>query len=411
MQRDPVFFWKTPLASASQRWLPGLLLLVVLLSTLTACSSNAGIFASTSWQAGALQNEQLQALTVDPNNLNDIYAGDSRDGVFVSTNAGSTWKKLGVGLPPAAIFALAFDIPGKKLYAATAAGLFVSADGARNWSAVKGLPGDSYTALAFNVQSPQSIYVGTALSGVLKSDDGGSSWVSIKSGLPTSSAVTSLLYDPNSRQLWVAFASALYRSDTNGAGWREMDRGLPANVGINTLASADGTSSQSDQIFAGTNHGFFLSADQGQHWAQSRTSLADLHIQAILADVTQATVVYAATNIGVLRSQDNGQTWQQVASGLPTNLAIKGLVQGGDNFGQLLVVSHGVYLYPGTSSVFDASRLIPLLIVLLFFVLLSRLMIARRKRSQYSISAVPADQSASAESEPESTAKRDEFNE
>jgi photosystem II stability/assembly factor-like uncharacterized protein len=382
MQKCPVLSpWTTVIRL---RWfsVPLFLSLVFLLSGLTACTT-PGIFSGGSWQAGSLQSEHIQVLAVDPNHSRNIYAGDTQDGVFVSTDAGFTWKKGGVGLPlPVTIYALSFDIPGERLYAANTAGLFVSTNSAQSWSPVNGLPPDSYTALAFDVNSPHTIYVGSARSGVLESTNDGAGWTAISNGLPERSAITSLLYDPNLKQLWVAYTNALYRSADQGASWQIMDSGMSANAGINALALGDVTSGDGSLIFAGTNHGFFRSTDAGQHWAQSQSSLANLHIHAILTDATQANVVYASTQIGVLRSQDSGQNWEQVASGLPSGQFINGLVQGGDSYAQLLVAAHGIYLYPGTGSVFDPSRLIPLILILLFFVILYRFLVVRRRKSR-----------------------------
>lgn len=358
-------------------------LLLILSFVLSACASNSGLFSGGGghWQAEGLQNQHLQVLAVDPHHLRDIYAGDAQNGVFVSTDAGQTWKQSSTDLPlPLAISALAFDTLGQKLYAATSTGLYVSNNAAAMWSLVAHLPADSYTALAFDANSPHTIYVGTAHSGVFTSIDDGAQWTSINHGLPTQS-LTSLLYDPNLKQLWAAFADAVYRSDDNGARWQPMSNGLPPNAGITALALGGSTPDNPNLILAGTAHGFYRSTDTGQHWAQSQLSLAGLHISAVLLDATQANVVYISTNIGVLRSQDNGQNWGQLATGLPANQPVTSLVQGADNNAQLFVASHGIYVYPGSGGgTFSPGQLVPILAVLLFFGLLYWFFGTRRRR-------------------------------
>ena len=100
------------------------------------------------------------SLTVDPNNPQIIYAGDIQDGVFASTNSGTTWSQQSVGLPlPISIFALVFDDPGKKLYAATNSGIFVSANATIKWVHLSGLPVDSYSSVAFDLNASHVIYV------------------------------------------------------------------------------------------------------------------------------------------------------------------------------------------------------------------------------------------------------------
>ncbi|HEX7736520.1 MAG TPA: hypothetical protein VF458_16845 [Ktedonobacteraceae bacterium] len=358
-----------------------LLVLFVLLLTLTACASNSGIFSGGSWQASGLQKQHLQVLAVDPNHLQHIYAGDAQDGVFASTDAGATWKASSIGLPtPLAVNTLSFDLDGKKLYAATSAGLFVSSDSATSWSRVAGVPAaDSYSSLSFDANTPQVVYVASAHAGVLESRDNGVSWTSVSSGLPEV-ALTSVLYDPNQKNLWAAATNSIYRSSDNGATWRAMNTGLPASVGVNVLALGAVSSSSGDLIFAGTDHGFFITSDAGQHWAQSQFSLANLKVRAVLLDATQPAVVYASTDIGVLRSNDSGQNWTDVASGLPGNQPFAGLAQGDVNYAQLLLASRGIYRYPGTASALDPSRLLPILLVLLFFFLLYYFFARHRRR-------------------------------
>jgi len=162
-----------------------LLLLVGLLLLLTACASNSGVLGGGSWQASGLQQENVQVLATDPTHLQSVYAGDARDGIFASTDAGVHWKASNSGLPvPVAVKALAFNLSGKKLYAATSAGLFVSSDSAAIWSQVTGVPTDSYSALSFDVNTPQVVYVASAHSGVLMSRDDGVKWSSITTPTP-----------------------------------------------------------------------------------------------------------------------------------------------------------------------------------------------------------------------------------
>lgn len=371
-------------------------LLVLLLFVLAGCAPSSGIFAGGSWQAGGLQNLHLQALAVDPNHLRNIYAGDAQNGVFVSTDAGVTWKQKNAGLPlPLAVRALSFDLSGKKLYAATSAGLFQSSDSAATWSAVANVPSDAYTALTFDVNSPRAVYAGTAHSGVFKSSDEGVNWTRISAGLPAG-VIASLLYDPNLKQLWVAFADALYRSDDDGANWHAMSNGIPANAGINVLALGAITGDNVSLVFAGTEHGFFRTSDAGEHWAPSQFSLANLHIYAVLLDANSPGIVYASTNIGVLRSRDSGQNWDQLGSGLPDRQAIGSLAQGNDSNSRLFATARGIYFFPGNGGIFNPSQLIPIVFILLCFYLLYRFFIARRRTAFRAAPALTENEPASA---------------
>lgn len=364
-----------------------MLMLLPLLVLLSACGSTVGIFAGGTWQASGLQNQNIRAIVVNPNNLQEIYAGDAQNGVFVSTNAGQNWVQRSTGLIlPTGIHTLAFDNTGKKLYAATDAGLFVSADGAQHWSSIgsakSGLPADSYTAIAFDLHTASIIYVGTAHHGVLKSVNNGASWSNSSTGLPTEDTVNDLVYDSNTRQLWAATDMGVYQSGNGGTSWRLLNNGIPAADVINAVLPADASGGAGGLIYAGTNHGFYLSKDSGAHWSQSQDSLTGTGIHAILIDYSQVSTVYVATDIGALRSLESGQTWSGISSGIPRDQAVYALAQGTSGYSQLYAASRGIYLYPGNGGAFSIGRIIPILVILLFFYLLFLLVSRGRRRSR-----------------------------
>jgi photosystem II stability/assembly factor-like uncharacterized protein len=269
-------------------------------------------------------------------------------------------------------------MPGKKLYAATSAGLYVSADAGQNWQIVSGLAADSFTALAFDLNASQVIYAGTINAGVFKSTNGGVSWTPVGVTQFKQTPLNGLTIDSITHRVWASTSMGIYRSDEGGADWQLMDSGIPQGDSINTVFSPIVVDGAQDVVFAGTAHGFFRSTDAGQHWTASQTSLSGLSIYAIIQDYHIPATIYAASSIGVLRSVDNGQNWDLVASGIPKGQAVTALVQGSPNYSQLFAVAHGIFVYPGSDS-FSPSRLLPLLPILFLFVLLY-FMITRKNR-------------------------------
>lgn len=366
---------------------PGLsrlsLVLLPLLICLAACAPGTGIFAGGSWQSGGLQKQHIRALAVDPNNLQNVYAGDAQNGVFASTDAGMHWSQRSTGLPlPLTIHALAFDGPGKKLYAATDAGVYASADAAQHWTAIIGLPADSYTALAFDLKAPHTIYAAAEHQGVLVSTNDGSSWSTASGGLPMGIMINGLAFDADQHQLWAATNLGIYRSGNGGITWQALNEGLPAAVVVYTVLPASINGGTQGLVFAGTNQGLFRSQDGGARWSRSQETLSETSVYAILIDYRQASTVYVAISIGVLRSDDNGQNWGGVASGLPKGQPVYALALGSNGYNQLYAADNDVYLYPGNSSIFDPSQFIPFLLIIFGFLVLYRLTARGRKRSR-----------------------------
>lgn len=368
-----------------------LLVLSLFLVAFSACAPNTGVLGGGTWQAVGLQHEHIRSLEVDPGNPQLLYAGDEQNGVFTSTDGGSHWTQSSVGLPsPVFVHALSFDGSGKKLYAATDHGLYVSTDKAHHWSiagkigsASGDLPAGTYTSVAFDNSAPHTIYTGTMQHGVFVSTDDGASWTSARNDLPTDIAINGLTFDSNTHQLWAATTGGIYRSDDRGATWRAFNTGLPASLDISNIETADSDGGASGLIYAGTNRGFFLSHDSGAHWATSQESLQGINITAILIDFrsTNATTVYIGTNVGAFRSDDSGDHWGGIGAGLPRGQPVYALLIGGSGNSQLYASTNALYMFPGTSGGLSFTRLVPLLLIVALFFLLYSLMSRSRRRS------------------------------
>jgi photosystem II stability/assembly factor-like uncharacterized protein len=364
-----------------------LLLTVFLLLCLSACTPTSGIFAGGDWQSSGLPHQQIRALTVDFNNPQVIYAASSQGKNFTSIDGGQHWTERSTGLPiDSSINVLSFDSTGKKLYAATGAGLFVTTDAALHWIAVKeAAPGGPYTysALAFDINEPHTIYAGTAMHGVLLSKDDGNTWSFANTGLPPGVTINALTFDTDTQQLWAATTSGVYRSDNRGESWQALNTGLPASVVVYSVQPdtivAGGTRGL---IFAGTNHGFFYSQDAGKHWVTSQDSLVGTNVHVIYVDFHKPTTLFVGTDVGVLNSNNSGQNWDRPGPGMPRDQAVYSITWGASNYSQLFAAANDVYMYPGTSGRFSFNRILALLIIVVFFYALYRLVRRRRRPSK-----------------------------
>ncbi|HEY9164678.1 MAG TPA: T9SS type A sorting domain-containing protein [Candidatus Kryptonia bacterium] len=91
---------------------------LVISDTRLFAGTGKGVYISTnngdSWESKGLSNNSVLSLACYGT---DLFAGTSHNGVFVSTDTGSTWTSVSAGLPNASIDALALS--GKDLFAGT----------------------------------------------------------------------------------------------------------------------------------------------------------------------------------------------------------------------------------------------------------------------------------------------------
>jgi hypothetical protein len=126
-----------------------------------------------------LGNNTVRALAIQGTN---IFAGTQGEGVFLSTNNGSSWDTVNTGLPSHQIYALA--VRGTNIYAGTYGfGVFLSTNNGASWTALDtGVTGPK--VISCLTVSGSNIFAGTVEGGVFASKDSGNTWASVNLGFP-----------------------------------------------------------------------------------------------------------------------------------------------------------------------------------------------------------------------------------
>jgi hypothetical protein len=260
----------------------------------------------TSWtpvNAGTGTPPAVYALAVSGTNL---FAGTSYNGVLLSTNNGTSWTAVNSGLPIhdlgggnweiTAVHSLAVSpngAGGTNIFAGTGTGkdgIFLSTNNGTSWTAVNtGLMTDAavtewvFSSFAFspNGAGGTNIFAGTQ-DGIFLSTNHGTSWTGSGTGLiiyPVD--ITALVVSPNGAGGTNIFAgtngSGVYLSTDNGStNWTQVNSGL---TGFNTLVNALAVSGKN--LFAGVSGiigthsgGVFLSTNNGTSWTGVSSGLA-----------------------------------------------------------------------------------------------------------------------------------------
>ncbi len=86
-----------------------------------------------------LEDRGARCLAVDPEDPDTLYVGTSDEGIFKSTDAGTSWEKLS-GIEHPRVTAVALSPAGGAVYAGTEpSALFVSRDGGASWRELEGM--------------------------------------------------------------------------------------------------------------------------------------------------------------------------------------------------------------------------------------------------------------------------------
>lgn len=214
-----------------------------------------------------------------------LYSSTSQ-GVFRSSDLGATWTVRSTGMTELRTSGIV--MAGTRLYVVGPGGVFRSDNQGGSWAAA-GLAGVDVRSIA---ALGDVIFVGTNGSGVLKSVDGGATWVPSNAGL---SATTFRAIEARGTTLFLGgeIGTGVFRSTDSGTSWTKLAGGLPSS-------SYRGFASNDQFIVAGSfGGGVFYSKDNGDTWAELNAGLTDKTIFDLV--ISNGFLVAATNTAGIFR--------------------------------------------------------------------------------------------------------------
>ncbi len=226
-------------------------------------------------------HRQAAALQVDRSNSNILYAGILNDkefgGVFVSRDAGQTWKQNSDGLDGRDVFVLR-QAADNTLVAGTDHGIFALPANASRW-----IPRDLPLA------KPQAVVLRKA---------------STRTTTANELAPRVTVLELGAEKWFAATSTALFVSSDLGATWRAESLpgiGVPVSISVSGKVIA----------IAGRNT-VTVSVSGGESWLPTKTLDADFSISSVAVD--NSGDVWLAARTGLFRSTDAGDTWKKISS-------------------------------------------------------------------------------------------------
>jgi photosystem II stability/assembly factor-like uncharacterized protein len=188
------------------------------------------------------------------------------------------------------VYFYAPDGQAKKMLAATNKGLFrtVAADPSKGWVKVPFGAGldERVLCVSTHPQSVQTIYVGTANSGVIVSHDGGETWQQV-ADVSAAAPVNVIEQDPTrAAYIYVGTTQMLFMSHDGGEKWQRRGGNLPYGSYTSILIN----SQNPDEIFVGSafenpgNNGVFHSTNAGDTWKRVDPELPSRRVWSLAFD-------------------------------------------------------------------------------------------------------------------------------
>jgi photosystem II stability/assembly factor-like uncharacterized protein len=179
------------------------------------------------------------------------------------------------------------------------------------------------------------LFATTSDSAVLRSSDGGATWISCNNGLDRPRWAHCFCFTFNGRLL-LGKSWGIYRSSTNGNSWTPM--AIDSNIDIYTLERTE----RSGTFFAGTNgNGLYRSSDDGYTWTHIQNGLTTPVVNSLTSiasadDTNEIVLAGGDINTGLFRSTDAGMNWSH-ATGSMAYRSVFGLATSPPSAGPVVV--------------------------------------------------------------------------
>ncbi len=278
----------------------------------------------------AIHNLQVEVSFADPDR---VYVTSYPGGVFRTLDGGDTWHESNFAMP-------SFDVVDPVL--------------------------QGYYSLALDPVDPERLYLGVYEHGVLRSTDGGATWMPMHHPAVARAGIRRLAIDPtDTSRLYLATEQGMFVSHDRAATWTPLGNGLDTEDILSVQVDDAG------RVFAGTGGyglwmydaarqtwvfiggagtgewhvwerrlyqyssllfapddrdtiylghfpgGFFVSQDRGASWRSRSLGLGNDGMFSLAVHPDDPDVLFAGTYNGIVRSDDRGGRWRQTSSGMP----------------------------------------------------------------------------------------------
>jgi photosystem II stability/assembly factor-like uncharacterized protein len=293
-----------------------------------------GVFRSTdsgkAWtQISPPENDEIrnvESVAIDPRDASTIYAGTWHL-PWKTLDGGKTWTSVKGDetkiIDDSDIFSITVDaFNPDRVYCSACSGIYRSLDNGRNWTKFKGIP---FTARRTHIifQNPtreKEIFAGTT-EGLWRTTDGGENWTQV---IQKEVTINEIKIHPTapSRVIIGTDHSGVLISEDGGTTFR------PSNAGFVTrqVSSIIPDPLQRGRVFVSTlfngiDGGVYVSEDNGRTWQPASTGLGANDVYALCAPPGNSRRLYAGTETGVYYSDNSGGTWKRAEmkkAGKPT---------------------------------------------------------------------------------------------
>ena len=298
---------------------------------------------------------RVVTLAINPKNPRTLYCGSADGGVWKSIDGAKSWFSVSDDFTTQAMGALAIDpVDTNVVYAGTGEanygqrmfegdGIYKSSDAGKSWRkvGVSTLPANSNVSmLAIDPKNPNNLYAaipqgtfGANESGIWKSTDAGNSWTNVLAGITNDVIINpinpNILYTASSQISYGMTVSrvGIHKTTDAGVTWTKMQVPLTVNEDLMGRISLALCADQPDVVLAGISEnsrsgfktrlvGVYKTTNGGDAWEKLSVPFDYIVSQGWYDNIVgvnpkDPNILYAG-GVKLIRSGDGGKTWTRI---------------------------------------------------------------------------------------------------
>ena len=313
------------------------------------------------------------AIVIDPANADNIFVATEGDGIYYSTDGGTSWNFNATGAGENGAARCIFIKPGSSdiVYAGfLSLAICRSEDAGATWQfAGNGIATLQVDDIEISPLDPDRILVGFEAEnsgGCYMSSDGGNTW-ELVSGLPGTRFSQVTFGADGAMYAWSNGPSSiaqegLYKSTDNGATWNNMGPNIGSVFETQIFALTASSTDPSLVFIGGNNFGLngwesmiYKSTNGGETWINTYMGPPDdfYSVRYLFIDPNSADeIIYAGykseVHGGFLKSTDAGLGWTEIGTAIPGTYRWGGAIVCDPNDSDKLLAGRGGYGIDGT---------------------------------------------------------------
>ena len=319
---------------------------------LKSCIPESALQALTWRNIGPYRGGRVTAVAGHKDQPFTYFMGATGGGVWKTNDAGNNWENISDGYfktssvgaisvaenSPNVVYVGMGESPIRAVKSSHGDGVYKSTDGGTTWKHMGLELTRHISKICIHPKNPDIVYVaaqGTAFAktnerGIYKSTNGGKTWENILFINETTGANDICIDVNNPDILYVAMwdhfrhpwqlrsggpGSSIYKTTDGGENWEKLTKNLPAEMGKIGIAVSPANSNRIWAIIEAENGGLFRSDDRGKNWklmnGERVIRTRAWYYMHIFADPLDEETVYVL-NAPMMKSTDGGEHFTRV---------------------------------------------------------------------------------------------------